>query len=182
MFLATHARYTQLTVDNPSSQVACAKETLSDFANLITWNKIYPDRVLDNMYIGSLRSAQTDAVYSALNIKFVVSCGKGMSILNKGVQRLELPVEDVEEQTIRPYFYAFKQFVDQSEGKGAVLVHCFAGRSRSATMVLSYLMSHSGMRLDTALEYLLRIRPSVHPNSTFMRELLSYDAELFATK
>ena len=52
-------------------------------------------------------------------------------------------------------------------GKG-VLVHCAAGVSRSATIVLSYLMKRNLMSRDKAYEYLKSKRNVIHPNSNFM--------------
>eukprot|EP01061_Rhynchopus_euleeides_P008673 TRINITY_DN17812_c0_g1_i2.p1 TRINITY_DN17812_c0_g1~~TRINITY_DN17812_c0_g1_i2.p1 ORF type:complete len:796 (+),score=194.58 TRINITY_DN17812_c0_g1_i2:177-2564(+) len=174
---------TQLAIDNiPELVKQCAeryRELLEAQPQLILWNKIWPDKVLDFMYIGSLRSAQTNTVYEKEGIKFVVTCGRNMQINNSGVVRLELGVEDVEGESLKPFFETFKTFVKASIGSGRVLVHCFAGLSRSATMVLSYLMSSEGMRLDKAMEHLMRVRPNVHPNPTFMKELILYDTELF---
>ena len=151
-------------------------------SDIFVWNKIWPDKVLDYMYIGSLRSAQTTTIYEQESIKYVVTCGRNMQINTAGVVRLELGVEDVEGESLLPHFDAFRHFVESSKGRGNVLVHCFAGLSRSATMVLSYLVSHEGMRLDDAMAKLVSIRPNVHPNATFMKELLALDASLHANE
>jgi hypothetical protein len=48
---------------------------------------------------------------------------------------------------------------------GRVLVHCAAGVSRSATVVLGYLMSRHEMNLSAAVDHLKAIRPWVCPNA-----------------
>ncbi len=63
-----------------------------------------------------------------------------------------------------------------AEGK-KVFVHCHAGISRSATVVLIYMMSE-GARLPAALKYLKSRRPQVQPNVGFMRSLQTIDAQL----
>ncbi len=52
-----------------------------------------------------------------------------------------------------------------------VLVHCQQGQSRSAALVLKYLMTHLPATVDVAHEYLLAKRPMVRPNAGFMAQL-----------
>eukprot|EP01065_Artemidia_motanka_P012855 TRINITY_DN1709_c1_g2_i1.p1 TRINITY_DN1709_c1_g2~~TRINITY_DN1709_c1_g2_i1.p1 ORF type:complete len:600 (+),score=182.93 TRINITY_DN1709_c1_g2_i1:78-1802(+) len=149
-------------------------------ASEVIWNKIYPDCVCENLYIGSLRSAQTPKVYTDLGIKFVVTCGKNMKICKEGdVEQREVLVEDVEEQSLVPYFESTTEWMHGALPRGGVLVHCFAGLSRSATFTIAYLMRKKGLRLDDAIEEVMRARPAIHPNPAFMRELVQYDAQLF---
>jgi protein-tyrosine phosphatase len=50
---------------------------------------------------------------------------------------------------------------------GTVLVHCYAGVSRSATIVIAYLMQEKRLTFMDALNYLRRKRPIVCPNFGF---------------
>lgn len=61
----------------------------------------------------------------------------------------------------------------QKEG-GRVLVHCYAGRSRSATVCLAYLMRTCNMSLDAAYEHVRARRHVIDPNLNFMRQLQDY--------
>lgn len=61
---------------------------------------------------------------------------------------------------------------------GRVLVHCYVGRSRSAALVLAFLMARRGMPLREAMATLRRVRPQARPNSGFYRELVEYEAQL----
>ncbi|RLN15226.1 hypothetical protein BBJ28_00010643 [Nothophytophthora sp. Chile5] len=60
---------------------------------------------------------------------------------------------------------------------GKVLVHCFMGRSRSATIVLAYLVARRGLALSEALRELRRVRPQAQPNTGFYKELLALEAQ-----
>ncbi|KAI9005968.1 protein-tyrosine phosphatase-like protein, partial [Gaertneriomyces semiglobifer] len=53
-----------------------------------------------------------------------------------------------------------------------VFVHCKAGRSRSATVVIAYLVVYGGMSLKEAYEKVKQARPGVSPNLGFMLALL----------
>jgi hypothetical protein len=59
---------------------------------------------------------------------------------------------------------------------GNVLVHCAAGVSRSATVVLGYLMARHNLSLTAALEHLKAVRPWVAPNTGFMQQLAAFEA------
>ena len=59
--------------------------------------------------------------------------------------------------------------------KSKILVHCFAGISRSATIVLAYWIARSpAKRLDFQLDRLRKKRNIVDPNSGFIRLLADY--------
>lgn len=62
---------------------------------------------------------------------------------------------------------------------GHVLVHCIACVSRSATVVIGYLMKYKKMDLRTAFNYCFRLRPVVRPNNGFMMQSINYENHLF---
>lgn len=67
-----------------------------------------------------------------------------------------------------------KEAMDQKDGK--ILVHCFAGMSRSACCVIAYLIRE--LKYDSyfkALYFVKRQRSIVAPNSGFGKEMIEYD-------
>lgn len=52
-----------------------------------------------------------------------------------------------------------------------VIIHCYAGISRSATVVLAYFMVHHQKTLDEALTHVKQVRPMVNPNHAFYEML-----------
>lgn len=60
---------------------------------------------------------------------------------------------------------------------GKVLVHCAMGLSRSATLVLAYLMIHENMKLEDAIEAISANR-NISPNEGFLEQLRQLDKEL----
>ena len=63
-------------------------------------------------------------------------------------------------------------FIDGARARnGRVLVHCYAGISRSSTMIIGYLMGKHGMSFDAALAHVRRAWPRASPNTGFANQL-----------
>ena len=60
------------------------------------------------------------------------------------------------------------------EKAGQVLVHCYAGVSRSTSCVIAYLIKHEGMNFHDALRLCRRGRSIVQPNPGFIEQLKEY--------
>ena len=52
-----------------------------------------------------------------------------------------------------------------------VLVHCYMGISRSASLVLAFLMKEFRMSLADAYNHTVSIRNIIEPNETFWKDL-----------
>ncbi|CAC9501647.1 phopshatase [Leishmania donovani] len=143
-------------------------------------NKIYPDKVLDYLFLGSLRTAQTVTVYHDLDICYVLTVGRDLeAVIEPWMQQLVLPVNDFPEQSMVPVFDDAFRFIDEARShKKGVLIHCFAGLSRSVTIAVAYLMHLKGITRDDALALVRLARPAAQPNDGFLRELGAYEEML----
>lgn len=65
---------------------------------------------------------------------------------------------------------------------GGVLVHCYAGVSRSASCVIAYLMQERGMKFQEAFAFASKKRPVIFPNMGFQRQLREYEQLLLIKK
>ena len=63
-----------------------------------------------------------------------------------------------------------------------VLIHCVAGVSRSASIVIGYLMNKFDMDLENAYKFVRIKRTSIIPNRGFMSQLAKLDKELKTAK
>ena len=59
-----------------------------------------------------------------------------------------------------------------------VLVHCFAGVSRSSSIVIAYLMRFTKMTFSFASDCLTRKHPRAQPNPKFLKDLIKYEHQL----
>ncbi|KAI1898168.1 hypothetical protein AGOR_G00069570 [Albula goreensis] len=86
-----------------------------------------------------------------------------------------LSILDLPDTVITSYFKECSEFIDQALAeKGVVLVHCNAGTSRSAAVVIGYLMSKDGMAFDDAFASVKVARPAICPNPGFLEQLKNY--------
>jgi len=74
------------------------------------------------------------------------------------------------------------KFIDKGLLEGNVLVHCHSGRSRSASFVIAFLMTHRGSSYTDALELLKQKHrlyggDLVEPNDSFKRVLQEFAVE-----
>jgi hypothetical protein len=87
--------------------------------------------------------------------------------------------------TFRSIYYLIKDLiaeVDKQIKKGAVVIHCQVGVSRSATMVLAYLMCTNKWTLCHAISYVKDRRPHIKPNPTFVKDLMRLEYEILETE
>eukprot|EP00873_Tetraselmis_striata_P035140 jgi/Tetstr1/455404/TSEL_042236.t1 len=76
-------------------------------------------------------------------------------------------------------FEASSNFIDAAlSSGGTVLVHCFEGRSRSATLLLAFLMARRGATLKDALAAVRAAHPPARPNPGFFAQLRELDVAL----
>eukprot|EP00727_Mastigamoeba_balamuthi_P004671 m51a1_g14201 putative map kinase phosphatase (445) ;mRNA; f:141543-143278 len=79
--------------------------------------------------------------------------------------------------TLFPDVCDFLDRVRDSEDSVA-LVHCRAGVSRSASLVISYVMWARGLGQCEALDYVAKLRPAVSPHLGFIAQLRLWEAAL----
>lgn len=106
------------------------------------------------------------------NIKAVVCAAKsGFLQYDKNIieDYLYIPADDYEQFDLSQYFQKAYDFIEKNRKKTNVLVHCMAGISRSATLVVAYLMKKYGYSMNSILTLLKRKRSIVKNLLTFYR-------------
>uniref|UniRef100_A0A915BT27 Dual specificity protein phosphatase 19 n=2 Tax=Parascaris univalens TaxID=6257 RepID=A0A915BT27_PARUN len=136
-------------------------------------------KITEGVYLGSQDVACDIELITTHNITHIINCASGVRNFFEGrVKYLNIDVFDLPSVNIAQYFNECHAFMRKCiEANGNVLVHCNAGVSRSATIVLSYLMRYEGKSLKEALEQVNSVR-RVSPNAGFMQQLLTYEIAL----
>lgn len=132
--------------------------------------------IIPGLYLGSQEAM--DNHLHEIKISHVLSCrsafGKPPEITEGNWKKIQLA--DLPDQNISKYFNESYEFIENSEN--GCLVHCQQGISRSATVVIAYLMKKFHVPYMAAHSYVKKLRPQVAPNSGFIKQLLEYEAEL----
>lgn len=83
-----------------------------------------------------------------------------------------LDIADMPGQNVARYFNETNRWIDTAiRGGGKVLVHCFAGISRSPTFVIAFLMVHNQITFDSANQLVRKARYQIYPNPGFKQQL-----------
>ncbi|KAG6544459.1 hypothetical protein Mapa_014097 [Marchantia paleacea] len=89
--------------------------------------------------------------------------------------RMTVPLKDMESENLLDHLEACMDFIENGRKNGAVLVHCLAGISRSASVILAYLMRTERLSVEDALSSLRGSSDSACPNEGFMEQLQMFE-------
>jgi len=137
--------------------------------------------ILPELYLSSVDVAAELTQIETLGITHVLNVASNKieyfadKLIYKHVRIMDLP-----QTHLTKYFPECFQFInDAISSGGRVLVHCMAGVSRSAAVVIGYLMTAKQMTFDEAYEFVKEKRPVIRPNDGFMEQLKQFDATNF---
>ncbi len=140
--------------------------------------------VIDNfLYLGSGLDANDLSQLTGNEIGYILNCTLEWPVFHALPNHIifkRIGLQDVSTTDIMTHFDQVFQFLDDiRQRKGKVLVHCTIGKSRSASLVLSYLMRAEKMNLEQAHSHLIARRSLIKPNDGFMRQLMKLEHDLF---
>lgn len=138
------------------------------------------DEVVPGLYIGNLSGAQDGALLRKHRITHIVDVSNvAYPPPDLSLRYLRLPIPDVAEFDIRQIFGRTNAFIREATlAGGRVLVHCKMGVSRSASVVLAFLIAFGQLSLADAIDVLLAARPVIRPNRGFRAQLAVYEREV----
>lgn len=132
------------------------------------------NQVTDLLYIGSKKAREYIEEYK---IECVISLGNSFdrnlyTEINANIEEIPISIDDVGGANIIKEIHKCNKILDRlkSENKKC-LIHCFGGISRSATIVIGYLMYSEKLTAVDAYNKLKKIRPFINPNNGFWSKL-----------
>lgn len=136
-------------------------------------------RITDHLFLTGV-GGMTRSNFRKNHIDFVVNITTEAPFW-EDIESMRVPLEDDPNALILPYLDTAVDRIHEAITQKSfhVLVHCVAGVSRSAAVVIAYLMKYRRMTLRDAFNYCYNLRPVIRPNNGFMVQLINYEIQLF---
>lgn len=135
---------------------------------------IYTDTI--QLYLGSASDANDENKLAKNNIKTIICVADEVKIKPTNITVYKYDFQDTYDCNISVYFDEISDLIHKQD---SVLVNCLAGVSRSASLVIAYLMKYYEMDLREAFLYVRKRRKMICPNKQFMIYLREYEFQLF---
>jgi len=160
--------------------------------DILLENYTHPSEILDGfLFLGNIDNAKSVCSAGLFGIDRILSVlvepheGHYLSMWEEIVactrtQHQFLRIEDAVDEDISELFSPACEFLEQARIAGSrVIVHCLAGRSRSAAIVLAYLMRCHGKTLYDGFMMVKNKRPAILPNVGFWKQLRREEMRIF---
>ena len=140
-----------------------------------------PSHIIDNIYLGSAFNASHYNTLIDKNIGFIVNMTHEISnYYENEILYKKYPLYDNNRESIKQYFedvYDKILLYQESNENKNILIHCFMGASRSASIVLYYLMKKHNMSLNDSIIFLKNKREIINPTVLFYNELCELEQQ-----
>lgn len=112
--------------------------------------------ILPNLWISGIVDIRNGMFYTNNNIKCVINCSKDLPFYSCNTLNIRLPVNDNlkknEIQNLYKYMDKATNIIHSHFKKNqAVVVHCYAGKQRSASIIVAYLIKYGNMSIQDAI-------------------------------
>eukprot|EP00308_Calcidiscus_leptoporus_P008477 CAMPEP_0119363778 /NCGR_PEP_ID=MMETSP1334-20130426/10709_1 /TAXON_ID=127549 /ORGANISM="Calcidiscus leptoporus, Strain RCC1130" /LENGTH=782 /DNA_ID=CAMNT_0007379321 /DNA_START=112 /DNA_END=2461 /DNA_ORIENTATION=- len=139
--------------------------------------------VVPGLYVGANAAAREVTLLHQAGVTHVINCAAGSCADHhpQSFKYMRLYLKDSMREDIAAAFYDALEYIHTAiQNNGVVFVHCQQGVSRSAAIVLAYLMWVKRASYEAALDLVRAERPTVNPNIGFACALLAWGELLIA--
>jgi predicted protein tyrosine phosphatase len=130
------------------------------------------DEILPGLFLGSQKAVAK--VNKTHQISHILSCrSHAPKPKVPHVSWKVLEIKDKIDTPLSAYLEKSYKFLDRT--KTGALVHCRRGHSRSASIVIAYIMKKYDVPYDAAYRFVRSRRPTTRPNPGFVCQLKNYE-------
>tara|TARA_B100000925_G_C22002662_1_gene472081 strand:+ start:2329 stop:2952 length:624 start_codon:yes stop_codon:yes gene_type:complete len=137
-----------------------------------------PSYIINNIYLGNAYNARNYYNLIENDIGLIINCTEEIpNYFEDHFDYIRVDVKDVNGANIYPYLdetvTSIHDYIEKNPLKD-VFVHCFMGSSRSATIVVAYLIKYYKYNLTDAINFIKSRREVINLNSYFYNQLKDY--------
>ncbi|XP_050678427.1 uncharacterized protein LOC126974788 [Leptidea sinapis] len=135
-------------------------------------------QIVPGLYLSNATAAADRSVLERLNITHVLTVENRRlpkeTFVDSDICTLFIRATDHPSTNLLCYFPMANAFIEEGIQKGNVLVHCHFGVSRSATLVIAYIMQKYKLNYDQAFNFVRQRRKFINPNPGFVNQLREF--------
>ena len=149
------------------------QEIFNLYMNKTVLNPSY-NQITEKVYLGNEDTARDKEILKKLNISNILICAEGCEPFYPNEYKYKiLYLDDAPDEDLLSWLKEGFDFIDSS--KDNVYVHCVMGISRSASIVIAYLMYKNKMSYDEAFDEVHKKRSVISPNTGFQEQLQKFE-------
>jgi len=139
------------------------------------YSDMYPNEIIPGLFLGNTFSRHPEIVKNTQTVN-IITANDEPCIKSEFIRNMCLNWRDEPGQPLFPDIEKTYEFIDNFLSRGEkVLVHCTAGVSRSASVVIYYLMKKFNLSFEEADQIVRSKRPIIEPNPGFRKQLKHFD-------
>ena len=144
-------------------------------------NKRGISKINDFLYLGGVSDIK-EAAFVENQISHVVNMAEELYNFKYPVEGLSVHranIKDSPDENILLCMDTCLNFIHNARQEGGhIFVHCLAGSSRSASVVIAYLIKYSDLSLKEAYHHACQCRDNVYPNAGFWNSLIEFELQV----
>lgn len=141
----------------------------------VVWFYSGPTEILPNLYLGSAFNAYNQDQLNRINANVIINVTKEIDNFHESKLKFtyyKYPIADDNNEQIWEILKITYEQIDLHLAKGdCVLVHCYMGASRSASVVINYLMKSKQQSYNRVYNFVKTARPVVNLSELFTSTL-----------
>jgi protein-tyrosine phosphatase len=145
--------------------------------NHVTSLGLEPTEIIPGIFLGNAYNANNYSTLNYYKIKTIVNVSKEIpNAFESNFDYYRIPINDDSENHISEFINSTLDFLNNKsiDKDNAVLIHCYMGSSRSASIVLIYLITKYNYDFESALKLIKLKRPIVNINNNFIEDIKKY--------
>lgn len=130
----------------------------------------------DIIYLGNAYNAADYYYLKNFGITGIVNaCNEISNYFEDDFEYFKIDILDINNSSIYKFFDPFITFVENIlNNNGKIMIHCYMGSSRSAILVVLYLVKYKSYTMDDSIRFITDKRNRVNINVTYIEELKRY--------